>query len=244
MIAIKFEAGHKRHKGDIVNLIILLFIASLLGIYLIATTVLIAPDGIFYIERAQRLSIDPSRVIMSHPPGYPFLILISLKFVNLFNSNPSAQTWAYTAQSVTLLCRLLTIIPLYFIGKLLVGPRNSFWALLILILLPYPARFGSDVLRDWPHLLFLTAGFMFLIWGTEQGKWWFLGITGLTAGLGFTIRPECAQLVLYGIVWLCIQLLKPNCNMGRAKLICAFSVLLIGFVLPMAPYVKVRKRIA
>ena len=244
MVAVKIEAKSQRRKDDAVNLLILLFIASLLGVYLIATTVLIAQDGVYYIERAQKLSSDPSSVIMSHPPGYPFLVFIALKFVGLFNGSPSAQTLVYTAQSVTLLCRLLAIIPLYFIGKLFVGPRNSFWALLILILLPYPARFGSDVLRDWPHILFLAVGFLFLLWGVEQGKWWFLGITGLVAGLGYAIRPECAQLVFYGIMWLLIQLLKPNCNMSRAKLTCAFFILLIGFVLPMAPYVRERGRIA
>lgn len=237
MMAVKFKAEPKRHKEDAVNLIILLLIALLLGVYLISTTVLIAQDGVSYIKRAQKLSVDPRSVIISPSPGYPFLIFIALKFVGLFNESPSAQTLAYTAQSITLLCRLLAIIPLYFIGKLFVGPRNSFWALLILILLPYPARFGSDVLRDWPYILFLAVGFLFLLWGVEQGKWWFLGITGLVAGLGYAIRPECAQLVLYGIVWLCIQLLKPNCNMSRAKLTCALFILLIGFALPVAPYV-------
>src|SRR5210317_1217348 len=111
MIAIKFKTGLRRNKEDIVNLFILLFIASLLGIYLIATTVLVAPDGIYYIERAQKLSIDPSSVIMSHPPGYPFLVFIALKFVCIFNINPSASTLASTAQSMTLLCRLFAIIP-------------------------------------------------------------------------------------------------------------------------------------
>jgi len=243
MIAIKFKAEPRRHQEDAVYLIILLFIAFLLGVYLIVTAVLVSQDGIYYIERAQKFSSDPSSVIISHPPGYPFIIFIAHKFVGLFDGNPSAQIWVYTAQSMTLLCRLLAIIPLYFIGKLFVGPRNSFWALLILILLPYPAEFGSDVLRDWPHLLFLAVGFLFLIWGIQQGKWWFLGITGLVAGLGFTIRPECAQLLVYSILWLCIKLLKPNCNMSRAKLLCALFILLIGLALPLAPYAQERGRI-
>ncbi len=244
MIAIKSEAKLKKYKQDAVNLIILLLIALLLGVYLISTTVLITQDGVFYIKQAQKLSIDPSSVIISHPPGYPFLIFIALKFVGLFNGSPSVQTLVYTAQSTTLLCRLLAIIPLYFIGKLFVGPRNSFWALLILIILPYPAKFGSDVLRDWPHILFLALGFLFLLWGAQQGKLWFFGITGLVAGLGYAIRPECTQLILYGIVWLFIQLLNPNRNISRAKLTCAFFILLIGSVLPMAPYVRERGRIA
>lgn len=237
MMAVKIEAKSKRHKDDAVNLLILLFIASLLGVYLISTTVLIAQDGVYYIERAQKFSSDPSSVIVSHPPGYPFLIFITHKFVSLFSNSPSALTWVYSAQSITLLCRLLAIIPLYFIGKLLVGSRNSFWALLILILLPYPARFGSDVLRDWPHILFLAMGFLFLLWGVKQGKWWIFGIVGLVAGLGCIIRPECVQLVVYSILWLLIRLLKPKCNMSRATLLCALFFLLIGFALPVAPYV-------
>jgi hypothetical protein len=121
MVVAKFEAGPKRYQEDTVQLVILLFIAFLLGVYLIATTILIADDGVYYIKQAQKFSSDPRSVIISHPPGYPFLIFIALKFVGLFNSSPSAQTWAYTAQSITLLCRLLAIIPLYFIGKLFVG---------------------------------------------------------------------------------------------------------------------------
>jgi 4-amino-4-deoxy-L-arabinose transferase-like glycosyltransferase len=237
MVAAKLEAKSKERKDDAINLLILLFIASVLGAYLIATTVLIADDGVYYIERAQKLSSDPSGVIKSHSPGYPFLIFIAHTFVGLFNNYPSTQMWIYSAQSITLLCRLLALISLYFIGKLLVGSRNSFWALLILILLPYPAKFGSDALRDWPHVLFLAASFLLLLWGVKQGKWWIFGIAGLVAGLGYIIRPECVQLVLYGILWLLVRLLKPQCNMSRSKLLCALFILLIGFALPVAPYI-------
>ena len=243
MMAVKIEAKPKRRKDDAVNLLILLFIASLLGVYLIATTVLIAQDGVYYIERAQKFSSDPSSVIVSHPPGYPFLIFVTHKFVSLFSNSPSALTWVYSAQSITLLCRLLAIIPLYFIGKLLVGSRNSFWALLILILLPYPSEFGSDVLRDWPHILFLSTGLLFLIWGSRFGKWWMFAIAGLAAGLGHTIREECTQIVIYGILWLLISLFFPRPNISRLKAVCATLILLIGFAIPAAPYIKVRGRV-
>jgi 4-amino-4-deoxy-L-arabinose transferase-like glycosyltransferase len=243
MMTIKFKAKSIIHKGDAINLFILLSIALILGVYLIVTTVLIAKDGVYYIERAQKLSSDPRSVIVSHPPGYPFLIFIAHKFVGLFSNNTSAQIWAYSAQSMTLLCRLLALVPLYFIGKLLIGSHNSFWALLILIFLPYPAEFGSDALRDWPHILFLATGFLFLLWGVKQGKWWMFGITGLIAGLGFTIRPECMQLVIYGILWLLVRLLRPKNNMSRSKLLCALFILLIGLAFPIIPYVRETKRV-
>jgi 4-amino-4-deoxy-L-arabinose transferase-like glycosyltransferase len=237
IMAATLEAKYKEHKDDIVNLTFLVLIASALGIYLIATTVLIADDGIYYIERAQKLSTDPSGVMKLHPPGYPCLIFLAHKFVMLFSNSSSVFSWIYSAQSVTLLCRLFALIPLYFIGKFLIGGKKSFWAILILLILPYPARFGSDVLRGWPLVLFLATGFLFLLWGAERGKWWFFGIVGLAAGLGFTIRPECVQLVVYSILWLLVGLLRPKCNMSRPKLLCALFILLIGFALPIAPYV-------
>ena len=243
MMAIEFKDRRKGHKEDTVNLIILFFIASLLGIYLIATTVLIADDGVYYIKQAQKFSSDPRSVIISHPPGYPFLIFIAHKFVMLFSGSLSILVWIYSAQSITLLCKLLAIIPLYFIGKLLFGSRNSFWALLILILLPYPAEFGSDALRDWPHVLFLASGFLFLLQGSKDGKWWMFGIVGLAGGLGHIIRPECAQLVIYGVLWLLIRLFLPTRKMNKPKLVCALFILLIGFALPVVPYVQERGRI-
>jgi len=237
------ETKYKEHRDDVINLLILILIASVLGVYLIATTVLIAQDGVYYIERAQKLSSDPVGTIKGHPPGYPFLIFIAHKFVTLFTDNSSVFTWIYTAQSVTLLCRLIALIVLYFIGKFLVGNRRSFWAIFILIILPYPAEFGSDALRDWPHLLFLVAGFLFLLWGAKQGKWWMFGIAGLTGGFGYIIRPECAQLVIYGVLWLLIRLFLPTHNMNRPKLVCALFILLIGFAMPAGLYMKARGRI-
>lgn len=232
------EAKYEEHKSDVTNLLILNLIASVLGIYLIVTTVCIAQDGVYYIERAQQLPTNPGSVIQSHPPGYPLLIFVAHKFIMLFNSGEPALTWIYIAQSVTLLCRLFALIPLYFIGKFLIGGRKSFWAVLILLILPYPAHFGSDVLRDWPHILFLAVGFLFLLLGAKQGKCWMFGVAGFAAGLGHIVRAECAQLVIYGALWILIRLFYPKHDMSKSKSICALLVLLIGFAIPAAPYMS------
>jgi hypothetical protein len=83
----------------------------------------------------------------------------------------------------------------------------------------------------------LATGFLFLLWGAKKGEWWMFGIVGLVAGLGFTIRPECAQLVIYSILWLLVRLIRPKSNMGRLKLLCALFILLIGLTFPVIPYV-------
>ena len=54
-------------RRDIVHLVVLVVIALVIGIYLIATTVLISKDGVFYIEQAQQLASDPVRIIKAHP---------------------------------------------------------------------------------------------------------------------------------------------------------------------------------
>lgn len=245
------ETRNTARKSDALNVLILIFVASVLGVYLVATTVLISKDGVTYIGLAGRFSSEPLNVIKGLcagypkelPIGYPFLIFAAHQVGAWFGADSSALAWTYSAQSVTLLCRVLTLIPLYFIGKLLVGGTKSFWAILILIILPYPAQFGSDALRDWPHILFLAAGFLFLLRGAQEGKGWMFGVTGLAAGLGYIIRPECAQLVVYGVLWICIRLASPKQSTNRRALLGALALLLLGFTVPAGPYMAVRGEI-
>jgi len=54
------------------------------------------------------------------------------------------------------------------------------------------------------------------------------------------VRPECAQLVIYGIFWIGLRFLFPKDSMSRIKLFYALLILLIGFSIPVVPYVIVR----
>ena len=209
------DAKDTERRDDILNVLILMAAASAIGVYLIATTVLISKDGVTYIELARRFSSEPLAVIRNISFGYPFLVFTTHKLAVAFGAGSSALSWIYSAQGVTLLCRVLALIPLYFIGKLLVGSTRSFRALVILAFLPYPAQFGSDTLRDWPHILFLAAGLWFLFWGARDGKCWMFGVSGLIAGLGHLIRPECAQVVVYGTIWLLMRLMASERPMKK-----------------------------
>ena len=226
-------------KQDLVHIAILLTIALGIGVYLIATTVLISKDGVFYIERAQKFSSDPVSVIKGHPFGYPFLIFMAHKLVTLFSNSSSVHTWIYSAQGVTLLCRLAALIPLYFIGKFLVGSKKSFWAVLIIVILPHSAKFVCEVVREWPYILFLSVGFLGLLVGANQPKWWIWGLVGLSTGLGYLIRPESAQLIVYGFIWLTLCMFWPKlCGVSKGRILIALALLLIGFAVPTVPYMK------
>jgi hypothetical protein len=249
------KTGSAIGKNDAIHIIILLAIAAGIGIYLITTTVLIAKDAMRYIPQAQQFSIDTISAIRGEPfrgepSGYPFLIYVIHKLVVMFGGSNSEYSWMYSAQAVSLLCRLGALVALYFIGKLLTGGRQSFWAVLILVVLPYPAKFGSDILRDWPYILFLVVGFLVLLLAANQGKWWMFGLVGLIAALGHMIRPECAQLVIYGAAWLMIGFFLPNLrgtpygrSMTKPKIACALAILIAGFIIPAAPYMKIRGKI-
>jgi len=240
-------------KHDLANVVILLAIALVIGVYLIATTTLIAKDGVSYINYAKRLGVAPLEIIRdcsgyaprAYTPGYPFLILTTHKLVDLFGDGTSVLSWIYSAQAITLFCRILALIPLYFIGKEFVGSKSSFWAILILGILPYPARFGSDALRDWPHMLFLATGFLLLLWAAKRGKCVLFGLTGLIAGFGYMVRPICAQLVAYGTLWLILTLFtqKVKRNMSRLKLLTGLALLVIGFSVVTVPYTKIKGEI-
>ena len=230
-----------RIRGNERYLPLALVIFSLcIGIYLITTTRIIAKDGVTFIEYAKNLTVSPTSTILSQDqhPGYPFLILTAHKITNILHKGTSIRSWVYCAQSIALLFRLLTVVTMYFIGKVLVGTRTSFWAILLLIMLPKPAEYGSDALSDWPHMFFLSTGFLMLILGAISRRWWLFGFAGLIAGMGYMIRPECAQLVAYGFLWLVPQLLWVKRNLNRRRVMLALTLLLIGFLVSAGPYMK------
>lgn len=226
----------------IIHISILLGVTFCVGIYLVSTTVLIAQDGTAFIEYARSFEISAVKAMKSEyqHPGYPFLIVVAHKIAEASQDGSSIWSWIYSAQTVALVFRLLTVVILYFMGKKIAGERFSFWAVLILILLPAPAEYGSDALSDWPHIFFLSAGFLLSIWAALSRKWWLFGFSGLAAGMGYLIRPECAQVVVFGTLWLGLQLFYAGRIISRRKAVFAVVLLLVGFLAAAGPYMKLK----
>jgi len=237
---IKSASFQPDKNKDIIHLLILLTAALCIGVYLISTTVLIARDGTAFIEYAKKLASDAIAAMVSEyqHPGYPFLILMAHRMAKIVSGSSSIWGWIYSAQFMALTFRLLTVAVLYFVGKEIVGPRLSFLAILILILLPKPAGYGSDALSDWPYLFFLASGFLLLIRGALYKRWWQFGFAGLAAGSGYLVRPECAQLVIFGSLWTALQLWGAKRVITRGKAALMVVLLLVGFLVPAGPYMK------
>ncbi len=229
-------------KRDIIHISILLIVALCIGIYLIGTTAVIAKDGITFIEYAKNFEISPTKTMIQQDqhPGYPVMILSVHKIARFLSESRSVFSWIYCAQGIALVFRILAIIVLYFLGKELVGARTGFLALLILVLLPKSAHYGSDALSDWPHLFFLAGGILLLVRGATNKKWWLFGFAGLAAGMGYLVRPECVQVIVYGLLWLTLQFFWSKRVMSKSKTALALILLVIGFCVLTAPYMKLK----
>lgn len=227
---------------DFRNILILASLVLVIGIFLIAATVVIARDGTVFIEYARQIAVSPSETMVREyqHPGYPMLIFAASKVTGLIYKGRQLFCFIYAAQAAALLFRLFTIVVLYYLAKEIVGNKFAFWAMFILVLLPKPAEFGSDALSDWPALFFLAAGMLSLLYGAKYRIWWMFAIAGLAAGLGYLIRPEGAQIVIYGVWWLALQLLWKKRTMSKSGAYLAFAAMIIAFIITAGPYMKLK----
>jgi hypothetical protein len=240
------DSGVKKQlleKQDFVNISILAAVILAVGIYLICTTVLISKDGIFYIDCAKQFVTNTPIEAMRNMqvcPGYPILIYLIHRTAGLFTHTDSLQRWIVSTQAVSLLGKLIASAALYFAGSYFAGRKAAFWGILILSVLPDSAEYGSDALTEWPQLMFLATGFLLLLWSTQHRKSWVFGLAGIAAGLGYLVRSESCQLLIYGGVWLIFNLIKPEGKMKRTKAVCALIFLAAGFAVIAAPYMKLK----
>ncbi|MBN1975691.1 MAG: glycosyltransferase family 39 protein [Sedimentisphaerales bacterium] len=184
--------------------------------------------------------MSPSQTVLNEyqHPGYPIFILAASKVIGLFYNGGQLFLFIYSAQAAALLFRIFTIIVLYFFAKELSGARHAFWSILILIFLPKPAEYGSDALSDWPHMFFLAAGMLLLLYGAKCGKWRLFALTGLAGGLGYLVRPEGAQVVIYGSCWLVLQLIWKRRTLSKSNAVLGLAAMVICFIITAGPYMK------
>ena len=229
-------------KHDLLNVTTLFLITLFIGLFLIATTVVISKDSTIFIEYAQKIEASPKQTMIQEyqHPGYPVLILAASKIMSTFYKANELFLFIYSAQGAALLFRILTIIVLYFLGKKFVGPRLSLWGVLILVVLPKPAEYGSDALSDWPNIFFIAMGMLLLFYGAKHGKWWLFTLAGLAAGMAYLIRPEGAQIIIYGASWLILQLFWKKRTLKKSQAAIGLASMIFIFLIIVTPYMKLK----
>jgi len=231
-------------KTDFKNIAILILINLIIGIYLIATTVLISKDGTTYINCARQFSHSNLISAISNietAPGYPFLIFLMHGAIEFLTNNSSIQGWILSAQLVSLSSKLLASNFLYFIGIQFIDQKKLvFWGIVILSILPDSAKYGSDALTEWPQLMFLSLGFLMLLLGATKQNYWIFGLVGIISGLGYLIRSESCQLMIYGGVWLAYSFFQFGKKADKAKIITSVILLILCFGMTAIPYMKLK----
>ena len=240
------------NRLDLRNLVMLVVLNAAVGGYLLATAVLISRDGVSYIWYAQALIQHPIEAICGpapfsqyYMPGYPALIAGVHGIGELFGSGGSPQSWIWAAQVVALACRLLVTVPLYFLTRDLLGRRAALWGLIVLAMLPAPAHFGSDALRDWPGQFFLVTGFWALLRALRSGGWSLFLAAGVTAGAGYVISPAVGQLVFCALLWAGWRMVRPGpaAHDTRRGVLWRTAVLAGGFLLLAGPCMLIKYKV-
>jgi len=176
--------------------------------------------------------------------GFPFMLALWRILLGRFGLGDGPLEWAFAGQTLGLVCMMLSLFPLFYIGRRLVGSTDAFVALFMLILLPDPTKWAHDALREWPQLLFLATGLLVMICAFKRGSLVMLFLVGVLAGLRHTIRSECAQLILYASIGLVIALLRPTATISRARALIGIPCLFLGFAAVLLPYASYRDQYA
>jgi hypothetical protein len=227
-----------------ITLIILEALALLIGLYLVVTTVIVSKDSVTFIQYAKTMEQNFRQTVAGNAqhPGYPFLILSFHKFIEIFGGGSSLYSWIYSAQTVAFLSFMAALAALYAVGVILVGKKESFWAVLVLLLLPDVAHIGADALSDWPHLFFLSWGFLMLLLAVKNEKWQLLGAVGVLTGCSYLVRPEGIQLLIYTTICL-IGALWLKRNLTAKQIGMMVLILVIVFAAIVLPYMYAKKAV-
>ncbi len=232
------ETQKKTRKfADFRNILILEALALIIGVFLIASTVIISKDGILYISHAAKVGENLHQVLNDRPGGFPVIIFAANKIASFAFDHHPLWSWIYPAQITVLITRLVAILCIYYISKTLVKKQNAFWACLIIIFLPYPADIGVDVLRGYPALMFISAAYACLFYAVNKGKLWIFALAGLLTALGYFIRPFSIQVIFAAVAYFIFVLINPAPKMTRIKALLATVLMLTVFSASLYPYI-------
>ena len=133
----------------------------------------ITVDGTEYVRFAEALrSWRPFTSIF--PPGYPLLIAIARSFV---------PDRVLAAALVSLVCGVLLVWPVWWLGRRALGPRWAAFPVLAVALHPLLAVFSAVTMSESAYFLALYGGLALA--GAARGL-----SSGLALGVAFALRPE------------------------------------------------------
>jgi 4-amino-4-deoxy-L-arabinose transferase-like glycosyltransferase len=236
----QFRLGSsKPERADIIRLSVVLILALAIRTWIIAHTEVTARDSIGFMRFALSLQEKPwGEVIRSYEqaPGYPILMLAVMQPVRYFAGGLNPETLILSAQLTSLFASILTIFPLYFLGKSLFGRDAGAIGAALWQCLPVCVQVTSDGLSEATFLVFVSWTLYFAVLALRRPSLLRLCCCGIGTGLAYWTRPEGAELfVAVGAILITTGILARRLQFTILQL----GALTAGFVPFIALYVGI-----
>lgn len=208
----------------------MLGLTSAIRVYLYFSIPVISLDGAFqFIPLAKLFAEGNLNAALSHGqlPLYPLLIALLSK---------TGLDFETSGRSISLIFSLMTVFPLYFLGKKIFNTKIAFIGCIFFAIHPYFARFSVDVLKD-PLYVCLFISSIWLGWeALEENKLYLFLIVGLLGGFTYFTRPDGLEILLVMVGWILLYRL-PQLRRDYVRRIWAISLLCTSIFILAAPYI-------
>lgn len=223
--------GNDRGK-DWLRIALLVAISALIRFWLLTHTEVSARDSIGFMRQALHFEQRPwTEVLRSFDqmPAYPLLVLaVSLPVRAVAGLN--CDSLVLSAQLTSILASLLTIVPMYFTGKLLFGRNAGLLGAAMFQALPVCVQVTSDGLSEGVFFLFFATAMYFAVLGLHRTNCWCFVLAGIGIGLAYLTRPEGGELAIaLAAVMVACGVARRNWRMP-ARQIAALAVGMFPFV--------------
>jgi len=217
------------------QLAVLLAVTVCIGVYKAATLGAVSNDSVTFLEFADQLRTAPAQTLRTQDqhPGYPAGILLAQNILETVTGRRSLQQNILAGQIVNLLSRVVAIGFIYGIFLFVCGRRIAFFNAMAVVMIAAYADNGSDVLSDWPNLMFMAAVFFCCLKGLKESRpLWFLA-AGIASGLAYWVRPEGLFFLPVTGVFAGIHILRSS---QRRFLVSSLLLMAAAAILIISPY--------
>ena len=212
-----------------------LFLALIVRAYLCSQPACISRDGVQFVTFARQLAEDPIRWMRIHTkqPGFSFVLLATHRVFGPVFGGDTPEAWQRCGEIPALLggvavCGLIYILT----RRLFKDDRIAAAAGLLACFWPQGAHLSADALSDMPHLALYLAALLLATGVLTKPRIWKLAFCGTVTGMAYLLRQEALghlAAVALALLWL-----RPFKTWGQN--LSGIIVLLIGFVVAVAPY--------
>lgn len=229
---------------------LVLLLGLALRLWVVSHSPMAARDSIGFIRYALNLESPPAGktvlgVIKSelHPPGYPAVLLLMSMPIRAATGETSCDTMVRAAQLTNVVAAVLLAIPMYLVGRRLLGPGVALLATALFQVLPVGVQITSDGLSDGLFLLTAATALWFGVRAFEKPSPGRFALAGAASGLAYLVRPE--GLVLVAASGLVLLMGRRFADSGRGRYALRNgSALVAGALLFTAPYMAIIGRIS